>query len=416
MNKNRTSILATLLAAGLSAGAPAQAADSSHAGHGNNASAAERAKMWQAMLARAPLSATAAFDARGRLWLVTVKDGHVWLSRSDDRGRSFGVPVPVNAEAEHIAADGENRPKIIVTDNDRVYLSWVRSLEQAFSGDVRFAASRDGGRTFSAPITVNDNRDVISHRFETLGVDARGRIHLVWLDKREQRVAEARGEKYTGAAIYHAVSANGGASFAANEKIADHSCECCRLALAVDTDGTPVIFWRHVFDDNIRDHALQRLDGKSALIRVSHDDWAVDACPHHGPSLSIGNGGVYHFAWFTGAAGRTGLYYSSTADRGGHFSAPMKFGNSEAQAAHPQVLALHDRAWLAWKEFDGHNAVVRTMHSTDGGRSWSVPATLATTTGASDHPLLITDGTRVYVSWFAAQEGYRLIDAEGAKP
>ncbi len=411
MNKYRTLILPVLLAAGLSAGAPVPAADSAHAGHGGGASAAEREKMWRAMLAKAPLSAGAAFDARGRLWLAAVKDGAVWVSHSEDRGESFSAPARVNAGAERIAADGENRPKILVTADGRVYVSWVQSLEQPFSGNVRFAVSRDDGRSFSAPLTVNDNRDVISHRFEALGVDGRGRIHLVWLDKRDQR-----GGKYTGAAIYRAVSSDKGASFAANEKIADHSCECCRLALAPDTDGTPVIFWRHVFGDNIRDHALARLDGKSPLIRVSRDDWAVDACPHHGPALSIGSDGVYHLAWFTGAPGRAGLYYSSTADRGGHFSAPMKFGDSEAQAAHPQVLALGRRVWLAWKEFDGRDAVVRGMRSADGGRSWSAPVTLATASGASDHPLLIADGARVYVSWFAAQEGYRLIDATGAMP
>jgi len=416
--KNRLLVAPWLAACGLFLCAPAPAADSAHAEHAalsGQAKSAEREKMWRGMLARPPLSATAVFDARGRLWLATVKDGHVQVSRSDDRGRSFSVPVPVNADAEPIAADGENRPKIAVTANGRVYVSWVQSLEQPFSGNVRFAASRDGGRTFSAPVTVNDNRDIISHRFETLGVDRRGRVHLVWLDKRDQRAAETRGGKYTGAAIYHAVSSDEGASFSANEKIADYSCECCRIAFAVDTDGTPVIFWRHVFGDNIRDHALQRLDGKSALTRASRDDWAVDACPHHGPALSIGADGVYHLAWFTGAAGRTGLYYSRTTDHGGHFSSPLKFGDSEAQSAHPQVLSLGQDVWLAWKEFDGRDAVVRGMRSADGGRSWSAAVTLATASGASDHPLLITDGANIYLSWYAAKEGYRLIEIRKEK-
>lgn len=419
MNKSRVLFLVSLLATGLTVGAPIRAAESAHAGHAamsGDTSPADRQAMWRAALARAPLAATAAFDARGRLWLATVKAGQVWIGRSDDRGRTFDDPVAVNAVPEQIAADGENRPQIAVTANDRVYVSWVQALEQPFSGNVRFAHSRDGGRTFSAPITVNDDREPISHRFAAMGVDRRGRIHIVWLDKRDARAAGNQGMKYAGAAVYHAVSGNDGASFSANEKIADHSCECCRIALALDTDGTPVIFWRHVFGDDIRDHALQRLDGKSALIHVSRDDWAVDACPHHGPALSIGSDGVYHLAWFTGAPGRAGLYYARSGGQGKHFSAPMKFGDSEAQAAHPQVLSLGSRVWLAWKEFDGRDAVIRNMYSADGGHSWSTPQTLATASGASDHPLLITDGARAYVSWYAVKEGYRLIEAEGGKP
>jgi hypothetical protein len=414
---SRLLVLAAMLAAS-ACGAAARAADAAHAGHATLPAAATpqaREKIWREALARAPLAATATFDAQGRLWLATIQAGRVWISRSEDRGRTFGQASAVNAAPELIAADGENRPQIAVTAND-VYVAWVEALAQPFSGNVRFAASHDGGRSFGAPLTVNDDRAPIGHRFVTMINDGRGTIHLLWLDKREAHAAEAAGKKYTGAAVYYAVSRDGGASFSVNEKIVDHACECCRLAAALDTDSIPVIFWRHVFGANIRDHALQRLDGRPALLRVSHDDWAVDACPHHGPALAIGRDGVYHLAWFTGAPGRAGLYYARSTDQGKHFSAPMRFGDGAAQAAHPQVLSLGQDVWLAWKEFDGREAVIRSMRSTDGGRSWSGPGTLATARAASDHPLLITDGARVYVSWFAAREGYRLIDAGGTKP
>jgi hypothetical protein len=407
MNKiSRLLLLAVLT--GLSACSTHSIMDG-HEHAGQKSTQADREKMWRGMLNKPPLSATATFDEQGRLWLTTAKDGRLWLQHSDDHGKNFSAAVPVNAAPEHIAADGENRPQILATTN-RIYVAWVQSLEKPFSGNQRFAVSQDGGRTFSAPVTVNDNRDIISHRFGTMSVDGEGRVHLLWLDKRDQRAAEAHGGKYTGAAVYHAVSTDAGAHFSTNEKIADQACECCRIAQAKDNDGTPVIFWRHVFGDNIRDHALQRLDGKSALIRASHDNWAIDACPHHGPALAIGPDGAYHLAWFTGAADRAGLYYSRSTDRGGHFSAPVKFGDSEAQAAHPALLSLGKAVWLVWKEFDGHNAVIRAMHSADSGRSWSAAMTAATTAGASDHPLLIADGAKAYLSWNTAVEGYRLTE------
>jgi hypothetical protein len=410
---NRNSFLLLLLPLSALAGVPVWGADSAHAGHGHadkKGAPVDREKIWQSALAREPLSASATFDAKGRLWLATVKDGAVWVSHSEDHGKNFSTPVRVNITPEHVAAEGENRPKIIAAANGHIYVSWTQSLAQPFSGHVRFSRSRDEGRTFSVPITVNTDHQVISHRFESMAIDQQGHIHLIWLDRRDQSVAQAKGETYIGNAVYHAISSNGGASFDTERKIADHSCECCRTALAVDTDGTPVVFWRHVFGKNIRDHAMLRLDGKSSIIQVSRDGWEVEGCPHHGPALAIGRDGIYHFTWFTDAPRQPGLFYSRSKDRGQSFSLPMHFGNPEAQAAHPYLLSQGERVYLVWKEFDGAKTTIRTMVSRNHGASWSAPQIIATTTSASDHPLLINDGNRVYLTWNTEQEGFRLIE------
>ena len=370
----------------------------------------DMAKMWQTSLARQPLAVTATFDAKGRLWLASVKDGHVTVSYSDDRSKAYSTPVLVNPEAEFVAADGENRPKILVGSNGNIYVSYTRSLETPFSGNVRFSRSVDGGKSFSAPITVNDNLDPFTHRFDSMGVNGRGQIYIAWLDKRDAAAANKKGEKYSGISVYYAVSDDEGKSFKANIKAADHSCECCRVAMAIDTDGYPVIAWRHVFDANIRDHALLKLDGKMAPVRLSHENWNIAACPHHGPSLSIASNGIYHATWFSNAPEQHGLFYALSSDQGKTFSSPLNFGNFDAQAAHPYVLSLGSRVYLAWKEFNGESTGILGMHSSDGGKSWSAPGKLATTSDVSDSPLLIGENNRVYLSWNTKNEGYRLIE------
>ncbi|MBY0575213.1 MAG: glycoside hydrolase [Gallionellaceae bacterium] len=363
-------------------------------------------KMWQASLARQPLAVAATFDAKGRLWLASVKDGHVMVSHSDDRGETYSAPVKVNSEAELVAADGENRPKILVAGNGNVYVSYTRSLETPFAGNVRFSRSTDGGKSFSAPITVNDNHELFTHRFDTMGVNGRGQIYIAWLDKRDAAATNKKGEKYSGIAVYYAVSDDEGRSFKPNIKATDHSCECCRIAMALDTDDYPVITWRHIYDTNIRDHALVKLDGKMAPLRLSHENWNIAACPHHGPSLSIASDGIYHATWFNNA----GLFYAHSADQGKTFSKPLNFGGFEAQAAHPYVLSLGSRVYLAWKEFDGNNTGIFVMESGDGGKSWSEQKRLAATSDASDNPLLISENNRAYLSWNTLKEGYRLIE------
>ncbi len=369
-------------------------------------------KMWKEMLSKPSLAASLAFDGKGLLWKISVRDGHVLVSRSEDRGKTYSQPVQVNPEAEAIAADGENRPKIIVTDKSVVYVSYTQSLEKPFSGNIRFSRSLDSGLHFSAPITVNDNLEIISHRFEAMTVNRRGQVFLAWLDKRDASAAAKRGRPYEGASVYYAVSDDGGASFAPNRKVIDHSCECCRVAMALDKDGVPVIFWRQVFDKNTRDHALVRLDGKSTPVRVSYDNWQVDACPHHGPAISIAGDGVYHMVWFDNAPDRHGLFYAHSLADGKGFSSALSFGRYDNQASHPDVLSRGKDVFIVWKEFDGDNSEAFLMHSADGGFSWGKSRSIATTGGNSDHPRLVDGGSQVFLSWNTLKEGLRLIDIE----
>ncbi|MDH5614823.1 MAG: glycoside hydrolase, partial [Gammaproteobacteria bacterium] len=219
-----------------------------------------------------------------------------------------------------------------------------------------------------------------------------------------------------GAALYYAVSTDGGKSFSKNKKVIDYSCQCCRVVMAIDNDQLPVIVWRHIFGDNIRDHALVKFDNQTQagkVQRVSYDNWQVDACPHHGPDISISKNGSYHLAWFNNAPQRHGLFYARTDDQGKSFSEPLSFGNYNAQAAHPQVLSKGDNIFLAWKEFDGKQSILFMMRSSDAGKSWSTPHIIAKTAGGSDHPLLIADNKNVYSVWHRLGQDYQLFPLEG---
>lgn len=362
----------------------------------------DRNAAWQKILAKPSLATAVAFDDQGRSWQVTLHDRHLWLTRPDG-----APPARINTEPEHILGDGENRPKLAVR-GDAVYVSYTRGLATPMSGDIRFVRSTDGGKTFAAPVTVNDNREVISHRFDAMAVDGQGRIFIAWLDKRDLSAAQRESRPYRGAAVYYAESVDGGASFAANRKLADHSCECCRVAVAVDKDGSPVTFWRHIFDGGIRDFAIARPG--EAVRRTTEDGWRIDACPHHGGDLAIDGDGGRHLAWFTGAEGNPGLFYRR--QDGDAMTKPVAFGNLDRQPGHPAVIAAGTRIVLAWQEFDGSRTLIQTMASADRGDTWGTPTTAASTAGASDYPRLTLRLGRPVLAWNTADEGLRLIELE----
>lgn len=357
---------------------------------------------------------TPAFDGNGGLWLAFSQHGHIYVAGSDDLGKTFDPPVVVNRVPEAIYDDGENRPKIAGGPDGELFVSWTHKTPGRYAGDVRFARSLDGGKGFEAPITVNDDHALISHRFDSMIVDGRGRIHLVWIDKRDLAASKKADRPYAGAALYFAVSEDQGKSFQPNRKLVDHSCECCRIALDLDVNDRVVALWRHVYPVDLRDHAIAWLDDAPIAelpIKASDDGWRVDGCPHHGPDLAIDGQQKAHLVWFSQGEKNRGLSY-------GRFDLPsgqMDFQqtiDATAAASRPQVVSVGNEVVRAWKVFDGARTRLMVSRSQDRGETWSRPLSVADTEHASDHPQLIARGDQAFASWHTQAEGYRLIPVE----
>lgn len=364
----------------------------------------DMAAMWTAKQTVArPLAVAASFDAAGHLWLARVENGQLKVAQSDDNGRHFTWPATVNAVPETIAAEGESRPQIVVAADGTVHVLWNIALSKPYTGHVRYSRSTDDGRSFSEPVTINDDRNEISHRFPVLLVKD-SQVLIVWIDGREREAARVAGEKFAGASLYVAESHDGGASFGANRRFVGHGCECCRLAVAWQ-GSEPIILWRHVFDGKVRDFALANLREPEIIVRASDDDWRIDGCPHHGGGLVADDRGDLHMVWFTQGRARQGLFYRRYDGKA--FSAPHKFGNDNAQAGHPAVLASGRVISVAWLEFDGKFNRVWLMLSRDGGRHWAKARSVAQSDGAIDYPILLKRQGRPWLVWHDERAGVR---------
>ncbi|TFW21428.1 sialidase family protein [Duganella callida] len=328
------------------------------------------------------LGSSAAFDRHGVLWLVGADDGKLVARTSSDDGNSWRPAVILSDEAA--MAGGDERPRIAFGPRDEVYITYSRPLEKPWTSEIRFLRSEDGGVHFSAPYTVHHDHQIVTHGFASLAVDTQGRVYVTWIDKRNA----------ASVAQYYAVSTDAGRSFGADYKIADHSCECCRSAIALAPDGRPALMWRHVFEPNIRDHAIVTLaaDGRPAPPeRASFDHWAIDACPHQGPALAYGEDGRRHQTWFTG----DGLFYASRR-QDGTLTMPLRLGDE--QASNADIAVSGQRVEVVWKAFDGKVTAIKALSSRDGGASWQA-RTLAATDGGSDQPRLARKDGRIFLIW-----------------
>lgn len=346
----------------------------------------------------------AVFDAKGRLWAVFAKGDHVYVSHSNDLGKTFEPPTVVNRHPVALAVSGENRPSIAV-DGARVYVAYAESLPGRFVSRLMFARSLDGGERFEPPRQLNDDQVEAGHAFPAMALAEDGSLVLAWLDGRDRHEQDG----VTGSSIYATRSSDGGASFTPNRRWVQGVCQCCRLALALDQQQQPHLVWRHIFEEQIRDHAIGRLgeDGSFHQERLAFDQWRIEGCPHQGPALAIDGQGRRHAVWFTFRDNRGELRYARHEAFG---SLPPSRLLDERNGMHPTLL-IHDHSLhIAWIRGGEQGTKLILQRSPDLGEHFKDHFVRVQSKGFADHPKLLAHGEQVYLAW-QTEEGFQLLPA-----
>ncbi|PPC88477.1 MAG: hypothetical protein CTY37_01010 [Methylotenera sp.] len=361
------------------------------------------------------LAVSVVFDQQGNLWRVSAKNGFVQVDKSADLGKTFSSPIKVNPTPQKISASNEARPDIAFDADNNIYVSWTQNLKTRFAGYIWFARSINGGKSFEKPYIVHQDRSEITHAFNALNVAPNGKITVTWIDKRDALNAKKAGKKYEGAAIYYAISDNKGESFTPEQKLADSSCECCRIVTTNKPDGTVAVMWRHVFEGSERDHNIAEIpkaDAKPEPHRATFGHWKIDGCPHHGAALASGGEGQdwwgYHMAYFDGKDANPGLYYSRMDGVAWASSPAKKIGNNKNQAGHPAIYSRGEEVWLVWREYEANTYKIIGQFSDDGGKNWNDAKTIASTTEKAEYPALVEFKNQLFLSWNTAGR-YQLI-------
>ena len=360
---------------------------------------------------------TSIFDHQGQLWTTFTQNNFVYVSHSDDNGQRYSSPIKVNQAPQSIYSNGENRPKIQLDNDNNIFVSWTEKTPGRFTGDIRFSRSIDGGHHFEPIKTINDDGLPIGHRFDALTVTPSGLVYIAWLDKRDSAAAKKTGQDYAGISLYYSVSTDHGATFSTNIKAAEHTCECCRIAIENNGDQNATVMWRHIFSGGIRDHAIATLTPTRAsnINRATVDEWKTDACPHHGPDIDNSSHGLTHLAWFSNGVLHKGIYYGTFQNNSNTTTNIIEVDTSP-QASHPQVKQFNNIVWLAWKTFEDNQSRIKIRQSLDKGIHWSKPTIVASTSGNSDHPFLINNANNIFLAWQTSDEGLRLIPLDEPSP
>ena len=296
-------------------------------------------------------------DDRGGFYLAYVERANsvsnVMLRHSSD-GVNFSAPVRVNDRAGDATVRNENPPKVAVGARGEVYVCWANERGK-WKGNIRFARSTDGGKTFSPAIAVNSDGagEPAGHAFQSVAVDRRGRVYVAWIDERNKQKEDR------GAEIWLAVSTDGGRRFSRDRRILTDVCECCRTNLQIDAAGNLYLSYRTVPRSGpmYRDIVIARSQdgGKTfAQTLVSEDRWEINGCPVAGPSFSFDNRGAITAVWFMGGGERPGLYYATSTDSAKNFAPRRLLDQRQKIGKHAHTAGLAGGGiFVAWDDADG---------------------------------------------------------------
>lgn len=345
--------------------------------------------------ARPALSLGVAAAPSGALWIIGVDNaGRLFLQYTHDEGAHWSAPRVIDTGNDEIAADGESRPALAFGPGGAVVISYTQPLAKPYTGNIRLITSQDGGVHFEPPLTLHDDRQQITHRFASMAFDGHGVLQVLWIDKRD-----AVRKDYAGAAVYGKESHDGGRHFGPDLKLADHSCECCRIALATAADGSLHALWRQVFTGSQRDHGfapLADLGRGREPVRATRDGWVLQACPHHGPGLSAARDGGWHAVWYGLREGVAAVRYGKLKADGSPAAEPRTLPDPTAE--HADIASIGEQVAIVWRSYDGERSHLRAWISHDGGRRFELRE-LSSSTSDNDHPRLLRNGPYLQVIW-----------------
>ncbi len=355
-------------------------------------------------------------------WVAGDSAGwHVYSARSADGGGSWTASVRVTDREDDVHPHGETSPRLIAGPGGWVAVVWINSVpapgKRWPGSNVRFARSRDGGRTWSAAVTLNDDTAAgpAGHIFHGAVLQGDSTLLVAWMDERggampgnteethETHHAEESDEP--DATVYLARSRDLGASWAANRPLWGAACPCCRIGLARGPRGEVVAAWRKHYPGNVRDVVVTALAAAPGPdVRVHEDDWVYPGCPHTGPGVALDSAEATHVTWYTGKQGAPRVLYARRHGSGA-FAPPVALvSGTTLPTTHPRVAALPDGGALVASDVapGGRPALFLARISPQGRTS----ATAEVAGATADHPEVVTlpDG-RVVVAWTERGDG-----------
>lgn len=345
----------------------------------------------------------------GTLYLIHGEEHSLFVSRSTDGGGTFGEPVLATGDVPVHVLPIE-RPAIAADGNGRVAIAWLEMPPDFHGANIWYAVSVDSGETFGpGTLVATESEGEVAMVEVTL--DVAGNPFLAWLNESELKFSRSRDG---GVTFTEPISLGEGACECCQPQIValDESLQIAYRSLEPGNEK-----------GDIRDIVMIRSTDAgetfAPVSRVSDTHWYLPACPIAGPSLAVYDDNFYA-TWMDGRNEEAGVFrrgdiwLASSADSGNTFSPNVRI-NPDQEMHHtlPSVaIGPGGRVHVAWEAQTQETREAFLYHTTsdDGGQTFAPPHVIAdnrdATRGNPSRPVLaVNQAGQVILAWLDRQGG-----------
>ncbi|HXG91674.1 MAG TPA: sialidase family protein [Blastocatellia bacterium] len=363
--------------------------------------------------------------ASGEPNLFAASDGRIylsWIEKTDAHHHAlrFSILDGTRWTEPRAIAEGDNWfvnwadfPSLIALPGGVLAAHWlVKNGANAHGYDIQMAFSKDGGKTWSKPITPHRDGTPTEHGFVSMLPMANGRVAAFWLDGRKFKSQANEHESHESLANemtlrYAIVDSNGQLSEEA--ELDARVCDCCQTSAALTADG-PVVVYRDRSEKEIRDISIIRREkgSWSRFQAISADNWRIEGCPVNGPSVAA-EGRRVAVAWFTATDNKPRVNVAFSKDAGANFSKPVQVDEGSPMGRVQTLLLSDGSAIICWLERMEKTAVIKARRvRADGTRDASITIAETTAARASGFPRMAKRSDELVFAWTEAGEPSRV--------
>jgi hypothetical protein len=216
----------------------------------------------------------------------------VLYCRSTDGGKTFGQSIELPSP-KTIALGMRRGPRVAVTKGS-ICVSMIGGEQgKGRDGDLLTVHSTDGGKHWSAAVTVNDVPGSAREGLHGMAAGPTGQLACAWLDLRNRNTE-----------VMAATSTDGGKTWGKNVLVYKSPqgsvCECCHPSPAFDQRGKLSVQWRNSLDGKRDMYLAQSTDGGNTFGKAAQlgtNSWTLNACPMDGGAIAALPSGNLATVW-----------------------------------------------------------------------------------------------------------------------
>ena len=301
-------------------------------------------------------------------YLFTDKNGLVYLSWIERIGKEsflkFSTLHDSSWSAPIVIASGSNwfvnwadYPLLAADGNNNLIAHYLeKSGKGTYAYDVKWVASSDQGKTWTAPKILHDDGKQAEHGFVSM-INKGDDFFVSWLDGRNAAMEDGGGhdahEGHGGAMTIRAATINKQGQKIEEWELDNRVCDCCQTSAVLTTNG-PVVISRDRDENEIRDMSIVRfVNGQwTAPKTIYTDNWKIAGCPVNGPRASA-KGNTLAVAWFSAPEKNSNVHLVFSENGGETFYEPIRIDEGKGIGRVDVEMLDEKSAMVSWME-NGH--------------------------------------------------------------